>query len=295
MNDCHCHFLSTQFFSTLAKQRGTGDTSSQICRELEWDDPGTAQELAARWVRELDAAGIARAALIASVPGDETSVAAAVASHKNRFVGFFMLDPSAPDAGERTWRAVTDLGLRGICLFPAMHHVPLDDGRVRRVVEVAEAHPGTAVFVHCGVLSVGVRKRLRLVSRFDMRLGDPLGVSRLAAAFPSVPFIIPHFGAGLFREALMASDFCPNVHLDTSSSNGWVRYIPGLTLDEVFRTALSVAGPSRLLFGTDSSFFPRGWQRSIFDAQEAVVSRLGVSEADQALIFGGNFDRLFPA
>jgi hypothetical protein len=295
MNDTHCHFFSTQFFTTLAKQRGKDDTPAQLCRELEWDDPGTAWELAERWVRELDTAGISRAALIASVPGDETSVAAAIAKHKNRFVGFFMLDPSAADAAERAWRAVKDLGLRGICLFPAMHQVPLDDERVRRVVEVAEAHPGTAVFVHCGVLSVGVRKKLRLVSRFDMRLGNPLGVARLAAAFPAVPFIIPHFGAGMFREALMAADFCPNVHLDTSSSNGWVRYIPGLTLDEVFRTALAVAGPSRLLFGTDSSFFPRGWQRSVFDLQKAVVSRLGLSATDEALIFGGNFDRLFPA
>ena len=295
MNDCHCHFFSSQFFTALAKQRGKGDTSSQLCRELEWDDPGTAQELAARWVRELDAVGVARAALIASVPGDETSVAAAVANHQKRFVGFFMLDPTSPDAPDRAWRAVKDLGLRGICLFPAMHQVPLDDERVRRVVEVAEAHPGTAVFVHCGVLSVGVRKKLGLVSRFDMRLGDPLGVSRLASMFPSVPFIVPHFGAGLFREALMAADVCANIHLDTSSSNGWVRYIPGLTLDEVFRTALAIVGPSRLLFGTDSSFFPRGWQRSIYDAHKAVVSRLGVSEADQTLIFGGNFDRIFPA
>jgi hypothetical protein len=206
-----------------------------------------------------------------------------------------MLDPSAADAAERAWRAVKDLGLRGICLFPAMHHVPLDDERIRRVVEVAEAHSGTAVFVHCGALSVGVRKKLRLVSRFDMRLGDPLGVSRLAAMFPSVPFIIPHFGAGLFREALMAADACPNIHFDTSSSNSWIRYMPALTLDEVYKTALAVTGPTRVLFGTDSSFFPRGWQRSVFDTQKAVVSRLGLSSDDEALIFGGNFDRLFPA
>ena len=294
MNDSHCHFFSTHFFTALAKQRGKGDTPSQLCRELEWDDPGTAQELASRWVRELDAAEVSRAALIASVPGDETSVAAAVAAHQDRFVGFFMLDPSSADGGERAWRAVTDLKLRGICLFPAMNQVPLDDERVRQVVEVAEAHPGTAVFVHCGVLSVGVRRKLGLVSRFDMRLGDPVGVARLAAAFPSVPFIIPHFGAGLFREALMAADFCPNVYFDTSSSNGWVRYTPGLTLEEVYKTALAVVGPSRLLFGTDSSFYPRGWQRNIYDTQKAVVSRLGLAPADQALIFGGNFDRLFP-
>src|SRR5690606_18495042 len=103
------------------------------------------------------------------------------------------------------------------------------------------------------------------------RRGDPLAVARLAARFPRVPVIIPHFGAGLFREALMAADQCPNIHLDTSSSNAWMRYHPRLTLSDVFRQALAVAGPERLLFGTDSSFFPRGWQQAIFDAQLAAL------------------------
>ena len=208
----------------------------------------------------MDAHGVGRAALIASVPSDEDSVAAAVSRHPTRVVGFFMFDPAAPDAESRARRAVTDLALTGICLFPAMHHVALDDERVRRIVEVAAAHAGTVVFVHCGMLTVGVRRKLGLASRFDMRLGDPLGVARLATMFPDVAFIIPHFGAGLLREALMAADGCPNIYLDTSSSNGWIRYTPGLTLKAVFKAALSVAGSSRLLFGTDSSFFPRGWQ-----------------------------------
>jgi predicted TIM-barrel fold metal-dependent hydrolase len=168
------------------------------------------------------------------------------------------------------------------------------DSRVQAVVEVAAVHPGTAVFVHCGVLSVGVRRTLGLASKFDLRLGDPLGVARLALAYPNLPFIIPHFGAGMFREALMAADTCANIHLDTSSSNSWIRYTPGLTLDTVFKTAVSVAGPKRLLFGTDSSFFPRGWQRGVYDAQKNALTAAGVPVADQDLIFGGNFDRIFP-
>ena len=266
-----------------------------LCDELGWETPGSAFTLADRWARELDDHGVARAALIASVPSDETSVAAAVARHPSRFVGFFMLDPSAGDPVARARRAIGELGLRGICLFPAMHHVPLHDDRVQQIVAVAAAHPGTAVFVHCGVLSVGVRKKLGLPSRFDLRLGDPLAVTRLALAFPNVPFIIPHFGAGLFREALMAADTCANVYLDTSSSNSWIRYMPGLTLESVFHTALSVAGASRLLFGTDSSFFPRGWQKAVFDAQKTAIARLGHTADDEALIFGGNFERLFPS
>lgn len=295
LSDAHCHFFSSTFFAALARQRGRGDTVQQLCAELQWDDPGTPEALADRWVQELDASGVARASLIASVPGDEDAVAAAVARHPARFVGFFMLDPSADDAVSRTRRALGELGLKVLCLFPAMHHVPLGDSRVHEVIEIAAAHPGAAVFVHCGVLSVGVRRKLGLPSKFDLRLGDPLGVARLALAYPDLPFIIPHMGAGMFREALVAADTCANIHLDTSSSNSWIRYTPGLTLEAVLTTAVSVAGARRLLFGTDSSFFPRGWQRGIYDAQRNALTAIGVSPEDQALIFGGNFARLFPA
>jgi predicted TIM-barrel fold metal-dependent hydrolase len=295
LNDSHCHFFSNQFFSALAKQRGRNETTADLCRELQWSEPGTPEALAERWVAELDTHGIGRAALIASIPGDESSVAAAIARYPDRLVGFFMLDPSADDAVDRARNAIETMGLRGLCLFPAMHHVPLSDPRMQQVVEVAASRPGTAVFVHCGVLSVGVRKKLGLPSRFDLRLGDPLGVARLALAYPSVPFIVPHFGAGMFREALMAADACANVYLDTSSSNGWIKYTPGLTLEAVFKSALSVAGPRRLLFGTDSSFFPRGWQKAVYETQTAALAAVGVSAEDEALIFGGNFARLFPA
>jgi predicted TIM-barrel fold metal-dependent hydrolase len=291
-NDAHCHFFSTAFFTALAMQRGRGQTAGELCAELGWDDPGTPEDLADRWVRELDARGVGRAALIASVPGDEVSVAAAVARHPTRVVGGFMVNAAAQDAAARTQGALRDTHLRTVCLFPAMHHVPLDDPRTLAVVQEA-ADQGAAVFVHCGALSIGVRRKLGLPSPFDLRLGDPLGVARLAARFTATPFIVPHFGAGLFREALMAADMCPNIHLDTSSSNGWMRYQPGLTLADVFRATLAVTGPTRILFGTDSSFFPRGWQRPLFEQQSAALDELGTSDADRNLILGGNFDRLF--
>ena len=292
LNDAHCHFFSPTFFSTLSHQRGRHDSVAALCKELGWEDPHDADALADRWVRELDAHQVARAALIASVPGDEASVAAAVARHPGRFAGYFMVNPAAPDAVARTHAAVYAQGLRCLCLFPAMHHTPIDDERVKKVVEAA-AGGEAAVFVHCGQLSVGVRKALGLASPFDLRLGDPLAVARLATAFPSVPFIIPHFGAGLLREALMAGDACSNIYLDTSSSNRWMRFTPGLTLDDVFRAALAVVGPGRILFGTDSSYFPRGWQRSVYDEQKAALDRLGVAAADQDAIFGGTFNTLF--
>jgi predicted TIM-barrel fold metal-dependent hydrolase len=109
-----------------------------------------------------------------------------------------------------------------------------------------------------------------------------------------VPVIVPHFGSGFFREALMAADACPTIHLDSSSSNGWIKYVPGLTLAEVFRRALAVVGPTRIVFGTDSSSYPRGWRRVIYGAQRTALDELGADGPTCEQIFSGNFDRIFP-
>ncbi len=195
--------------------------ASAVSNRIGWSDPGPIEALADRWAAEMDRHGVARIALIASIPGDEDSVAAAVARHPSRFVGFFMFNPVQGDIPARLSRSLGDQGLRGICLFPAMHGYRLDDERVREVFAAA-ASRGAVVFAHCGVLSVGIRKKLGLPSPFDMRLGNPLALAAMAARFPDVPVVVPHFGAGLFREALMAADQCPNIHLDSSSSNGWM-------------------------------------------------------------------------
>ena len=296
VNDAHCHFFSAGFFAALGRDPAApaaGDPAVELPRRLGWDPPGPPAALADRWVAELDRHGVARAAVMASVPGDEGSVAEAAARHPARLTGTFMLDPTAPGAADRVRRAFEADGLRCACLFPAMHGFGLDDERVAAVFEAAAAR-GRAVFVHCGALSVGVRRKLGLPCRFDVRRGNPLDLVPTASAFPSVPVVIPHFGAGLLRETLMAASLCPNLHVDTSSSNGWTRYLaPPPTLADVFRRALDVLGPERILFGTDSSFFPRGWQRPIHEAQCAALDEIGLDEPARAAILAGNFDRVF--
>jgi predicted TIM-barrel fold metal-dependent hydrolase len=295
--DSHCHFFSSRFLELLTKDRAdfaSTDRAAAAARFLGWDAPGSAEALAERWAAELARHGVSRCALIASIPGDEESVATAVAKYPDSFVGFFMFNPTAADASLRLSHALGEQKLKGIALFPAMHRYRPDDESVGRVFEAAAAS-GAVVFVHCGVLSVGVRKKLGLPSPFDLRLGDPLAVAAVAQRYPAVPVIIPHFGAGLLREAMMAADQCPSIHLDSSSSNAWLKYYPGLTLDGLFRQVVGAIGADRLLFGTDSSFFPRGWQRPIYDTQVGSLEAAGVSADDRAKILGGNFDRLFPA
>src|SRR5688500_10749846 len=101
--DAHVHFFSPGFFDALGAQLKLPPEgrAAEVVKRAGWDDPGTPEALADRWAAELDRHGVARAAIIASVPGDETSVAAALARHPSRFVGFFMLNPAAEDALDR--------------------------------------------------------------------------------------------------------------------------------------------------------------------------------------------------
>ena len=175
-----------------------------------------------------------------------------------------------------------------------MHRYRLDDERVVRLFELAAAHRG-AIFAHCGFLSIEARVRMGLPTVLDLRFGDPLALAATAAGFPTVPVIVPHFGGGFFREALMAAEACPSIHFDTSSSNSWIKYVPDLTLADVFRRAIAVVGPQRIVFGSDSSYFPRGWRTVIHGAQRAILEELGAEEDCCARIFSGNFERLFGA
>src|SRR6185369_4814091 len=159
--DAHVHFFSKAFFAALAAQKPGVD----IPAALGWEAP---TDLATRWVEELERRGVAKAALIASIPNDEGSVLDAVSRFPNRFYGYAMCNPCAPDALARI-QAAFDHGLQGICLFPTMHRFSLANERVIPLLELAAAKSGRLVFVHCGVLSVGVRKKLGLPSQFDMR------------------------------------------------------------------------------------------------------------------------------
>jgi len=286
--DAHVHFFSHHFFELLAAQK-PGLTFEGMQAKLEWQfPPAEPEKLAEVWARELDRHGVDRAGLMASIPGDQESVTAAVRAHPDRFFAFAMVNPN-------TWKPETFSEIRVACLFPAMHGYSIHDPLVEPVLRwAAEGH--RAVFVHCGALSVGIRQKLELPSPFDLRFSNPIDLHAVAARYPQVPFIVPHFGAGYFREALMLADLCPNVYLDTSSSNRWMRYQESnMDLRQVFRHALEVVGPKRLLFGSDSSYYPRGWHYQIFEEQATALYEVGASVADARAIFAENLLRIMTA
>jgi predicted TIM-barrel fold metal-dependent hydrolase len=87
--------------------------------------------------------------------------------------------------------------------------------------------------------------------------------------------------------------------MDSSGSNSWMRYLPyDLDLRKIFERAITTGGAEKVIFGTDSTFFPRGFRINILEQQYEAVRSLSegsdaiVSVEDIDAIFRGNILRL---
>lgn len=295
--DAHAHFFSLPFFEALAAQSPLpgepGEKLEQLAARtgIELPDPDPLAH-ARRWVESLDAAGVEGMAAFASLPEEIQAVEQAVRSQPDRFVGVALVNPCAPGAAERASALLAGGAYRGVLLFPAMHHFRLDGPEARALYEAIEPHGGV-VYAHCGLLVVKLRDLLGLPRPYDLSFANPLDLVPAANSHPGVSFVVPHFGAGFFRETLMAGAQCENVFVDTSSTHSWTSTQPDAPdLPEVFARALSVFGPRRVLFGTDSNVFPAGWRTERLDAQRAILSELNLAPDDLESILGGNARRL---
>jgi hypothetical protein len=295
--DFHAHFYSRTVFEVLAAASPLKGTSAErlerVTRSLGLDlpSPDPAQHLA-RWLEEMEHHGVGHMVLFASVPEEAAVLASLAAQVRGRISPFALVDPLKRDAARHLAVQLEEQGFRGALFFPAQQRYRLDGPECQAVFEVLAACEAPAV-VHCGLLRMPLRERFGLPRCWDPACADPLALAIAADRHPALPFVIPHFGAGFLGETLLLGAQCPNVYVDTSSSNSWLATQPArLSLADVFERVLGVFGPERVLFGTDSSTFPRGWRREVLLAQREALGACGVHEEDQARIFGLNASRL---
>jgi len=242
------------------------------------------EEQAERWVADLDAKGVEKVNFVTG--GGNDNLAQVLAMHPNRFTGFAHHDPFSENAGGELERAVKELGLRGYKMIASSQTQPIDDKSLYPLWETAE-NLKVPVLIHFGVLGGGGGP-----SR-NLRNMDPLTLWDVAASFPTLNFVIPHFGACYLRELLQLCWGCPNVLMDTSGSNQWTRWMPyRLTLEDVFRKAVETVGPDRIVFGTDSSYFPRGFAQEYLREQLMICRSIGLEQSTVEKIFHGNAARL---
>ncbi|NUP94690.1 MAG: amidohydrolase [Planctomycetaceae bacterium] len=293
--DFHLHLFSRPYFEALAAFSPLpGSVDERLARvvekaKLELPPPDLAAHVA-RWIAEFDRHGVEHVAAFASAPEATPALAEAAVLSKGRITPFALVNPKAEGVAARVRTLLETKGFRGVLLFPALHHYELGAPECRELLGVLDEQRAIA-YVHCGLLVVKLRDLLGIPRTMDPRFANPLNVIPAAHAFPNVRFVIPHFGAGFFRETLLAGAQCPNVFVDTSSTNSWIATQPTeLTLRDVFERALGVFGPERILFGTDSNTFPAGWRADRLAEQRAIVDALAPSFS--SAIFGANARRL---
>ncbi|WP_315899742.1 amidohydrolase family protein [Arthrobacter alpinus] len=269
-----------------SRAKAVAQTSAKWRRSWDFADPeplstdaGWEAE-ADRWKSELDTNGIEYAAFVTA--GGDESMTALMERGAGRFLGMAaMTDPFAPGAAKTFEDGVAQGGLRGLKLFAPLASARMDDEAGDPVWDVAARYkvPVLIHFGHCGSAG-GIAHNA---------FSNPASLERTAKRFPDVTFVIPHFGIQHVQEVLFLMWACPNVIVDTSGSNQWVRYMAQqLTLEDLFRRFYETMGPERIVFGSDSSWFPRGFARRYLSDQLRICWEMGMPEEDVQQIFGGN-------
>lgn len=227
------------------------------------------------WDQEFKKYGISKGVFLTFEPHNQELIQFC---KNDQFLGFTSVNPVEKGAADAV-REDIKAGLNGLKLYPVNRGFSVADERCYPVYEAAE-ELGIPVTIHFGV-SIGYFS--------DLRFGNPIELHPVARDFPDLVFILAHFGCGFLRETLFLGYQCQNIYVDTSSSNRWMEYLPyDIGLKQVFKKCLNVLGPDRIIFGTDSNFFPRGFRNNILEEQMDVLDALNVKREDKIKIFSQN-------
>lgn len=262
-----------QSFTSRTATR-TDMTSIELPDE-NWD---TAQ----KWVDELDKYGIDTMGVMVG-PEAYDEFKATMKRFPGRFIGYANINPKEEDAADKVRQAAKD-GFKGIKLYPSSWKgLKVYDEPCYPVYDACK-ETDMLVFLHFGITIGG---------QADLRNGNPIDIQVPSRDYPDLNFIIAHFGAGWFREVLMMQYQTDNVYADSSGSNSWMKYLPyDIDLKQIFRKMITTGGSHKVLFGTDSTFFPRGWRINVLEAQVQACQELKVdgviTDEDIQKIFYGN-------
>jgi len=246
-------------------------------------EPPEPVEQAKVWLEEINNYDIDK--IVFTTAGDNETMHSVVSVAPDRFIGFAHHNPAIPNAEKELERCIKEYGFRGMKIIAPLVDQPLNDRAFFPLWEVAEKHQ-IPIIIHFGILGGGGG----ISSHINI---SPLIIHDVAKAFPYIPFVIAHFGCGYMKELLQLAWACDNIHTDTSGNNDWVRWMPyKLTLEDLFEKFYHTIGPERIVFGTDSSRFPRGFANRYLLDQLKICYQLRFPESDIKKIFRDNALRL---
>jgi uncharacterized protein len=171
------------------------------------------------------------------VPNDY--VAAYVAQHPDRLIGFASLDPKRPGAPDLLREAVEQLGLRGLKLGPIYQHFHPHDTECFDLLEAAD-DLGVPVIWHQGTT---------FVRDAPLDVARPARRDRVATRFPDLPMWIAHLGHPWCEETVVTVRKHPRLFTDISA----VHPRP-MQFYFALMSAVEYGVADRLLFGSDYPF-----------------------------------------
>ncbi|MBI3793270.1 MAG: amidohydrolase [Nitrospinae bacterium] len=294
--DAHVHLITAGMIND-ARERGNAlypefsdALASHFLKRFAGKTPdevfgGTIKSRAEAWLKAMDENGISKAVFL-PISERLDEIAEFVKIAPDRFIGYaFLNNPTAKSAPQALRKAVKELGLKGLKLYPPIQMFNPADKAMFPLYEEARSL-GIPITFHFGIT---------LAPLSDYRFANPIDLQLPLRLFPELNFIIAHFGAGFFREACLLAFHNKNISLDTSGTNNWRDYTPErLPLEEIFKRAVEIYSAERIIFGTDTVMNALSGYRSAIKAeQEAIVNSLKISAEEKKLILGGNAARLY--
>ena len=288
--DAHAHYFNANTMQNWVKRGRTMESFSNRTKSrtdmTSIELPDENWDTAKKWVDELDKYGIeTMGGMVGPEAYDEFKET--MRRFPDRFIGYTNINPAEEDAAKKVDQAARD-GFKGIKLYPSSwKNLKVYDEPCYPVYEACKRN-NLVVFLHFGITIGG---------QADLRNGNPIDIQVPSRDFPELNFVIAHFGAGWFREVLLMQYQTDNVYMDSSGSNSWMKYLPyDLDLKTIFKKAIQAGGSHKVLFGTDSTFFPRGWRFNILEAQLEACRSLKadgvIKDEDIAKIFHENVKAL---
>lgn len=210
---------------------------------------------------------------------------AAVTRRHPELIGMAAVNPRFRGVGwarAELTRAVGELGLRGLKLYPMYDHYPPADRDLAFPVYERAMELGIGVMVHMGTTSA---------SDTVLDYGRPGALDEVARRFPNLPLLVCHAGSPWVDECLVMVARHDNTYLDISM---FATKTTQRGLYDFLMRAQQLGCPlSRICWGTD---YPGGGKPAVLLPKLALVNDVAdrgaeVSAVDLAHLLGGNWAR----
>jgi predicted TIM-barrel fold metal-dependent hydrolase len=203
------------------------------------------------------------------IEGHNAYVYEATRQYPDRILGFGWADPTVgvDHAKDMVRQCVYEYGFYGVKLNGAQNYYYIDDPELSLPVAEEIAKTGKALAFHIGP--------------DEYERTHPFRAAKVAQLYPEMPVLMVHMGAGsrdMNHAAIEIAQDNPNMVLVGS----------GTPYPPVLR-AIQTLGADRVCFGSDAPFRMQHVELAIYRA----FMEGEVSEQHQALVMGGNIERLF--